>query len=403
MHWQNLISHRAEVDPLDLRPQLHNFRIHAMNQRQVTTASLDELGHVGDILVNVRSGRIVNGHLRVELALAENQPHVPVTYLDCDEATERIVLAFFDRVGEGAITDAERLQHTLSRITTTNAHLQSSLDDWVLAFRGTAQVVSARAEMHPLPHRAGASAPAARADEDAAHEGDEDDEDEDGVWAEDGEDDEDCAWAEDGKDAEFATEATTGATGEAGAPQRSPNQAPVLTTPQTPAPAHSPLTADPAATADPHAAASPRDGAPCSDETAPHAPEDATDSPLSAAAGGASSTAPSRTADKAEALGSPQACLPRIVEDDPLAAALVADLHATTHAAHATGQGAGMPPPAPVVPAVAAPNEYLIKVGEYDQLVPAAQFSPWFAALCNQVGTNQSHLSAEIRRRLGMA
>ncbi|MEI7769652.1 MAG: hypothetical protein WCI67_06685, partial [Chloroflexales bacterium] len=133
--WQNLISHRADVDPLELLPQEHNFRIHALNQRQVTTASLDELGHVGDIIVNVRTGKIVNGHLRVELAIAEDQATVPVTYIDCDVATEQIVLAFFDEVGSKAITDADRLRATIAKIDIGSSTLQASLEEWALTLK----------------------------------------------------------------------------------------------------------------------------------------------------------------------------------------------------------------------------------------------------------------------------
>ena len=61
------------------------------------------------------------------------------------------------------------------------------------------------------------------------------------------------------------------------------------------------------------------------------------------------------------------------------------------------------PPAPPPSPADAAPTAYLVKVGEYDQMVPAALFAPWFAALCAQVGTDHAALSAEVSRRLGLA
>lgn len=353
MNWQNLISHRANVDPLELLPQEHNFRIHAMNQRHVTIASLNELGHVGDVIVNVRSGKIVNGHLRVELAIAENQRTVPVTYLDCDLATEQIILAFFDAVGAKAITDAERLRATLGQITTTSQHLQASLDDWVLSFK-----------------------PTKGKGRDAEEELDEPDED-------------------------FLDAPVLGTAPSASPPARSapPVEATASSIPEValPVPEEGQATAPVAEAAAPAEATAPAEAV---------APDVAPLAPVADAVEPVIDLAPADQPSLEVQAPAPVSTPLVVVEDDRIAAALIADARAALIAEAQAAQTA-QSTDAPVSPALAlatatAPTFYLIKVGEYDQQVPAAQFAPWFAALCAQVGNGQSQLSAEVRQRLGL-
>ena len=346
--WQNLISHRADVDPLELLPQEHNFRIHALNQRQVTTASLDELGHVGDIIVNVRTGKIVNGHLRVELAIAEDQATVPVTYIDCDVATEQIVLAFFDEVGSKAITDADRLRATIAKIDIGSSTLQASLEEWALTLKPRKGKKGKKGEREEL------------------------DDDELGEEL----DDDDLGFLDDEPPA--------------------PAQVAPPVVAVAPAPAIEPEAVEPVVPA-----VVPAEIAPPALVVADDAGEDLPATlPLELSSeplggddgdGAGEGVAPALT----EPIAPPAPAQPvlAVVQDDALAAAIVEDVRAAQ---------AEESPPAPVAPsAVDAPAEYVVKVGEYDQLVPASVFAPWFAAICAQVGNGHSQLSAEVRRRLG--
>jgi hypothetical protein len=46
---------------------------------------LAEVGWVAEVLVYRSTGNVVDGHLRIELALARDEPVVPVTYLELSE------------------------------------------------------------------------------------------------------------------------------------------------------------------------------------------------------------------------------------------------------------------------------------------------------------------------------
>lgn len=60
------------------------------------------------MLVNRTTGRILDGHLRVDMA-AQNGDVVPVDYVELTEAEERLVLATFDPIGNMAGIDTDAL------------------------------------------------------------------------------------------------------------------------------------------------------------------------------------------------------------------------------------------------------------------------------------------------------
>jgi hypothetical protein len=137
--WQNRIvtTEPSDVDPMTLRGHAKNIRTHASAQRRLLEAALDELGHVGKIVVSARTRRVLNGHLRVELAIGRDAPTIPVTWIDVDEDEELIVLAFFDQIGEGAEIDAAKLKSTLSQVKAGSESLHTMLADWAASYQVT--------------------------------------------------------------------------------------------------------------------------------------------------------------------------------------------------------------------------------------------------------------------------
>lgn len=125
--WQNRIVGYADVDPKTLVPNPANYRRHPKRQADATTGSLNELGWVQDVLVNKTSGRIVDGHLRVELALQHGAQTVPVKYVELSEAEERLALATLDPLTYMAETDATTLEALLQQVNTGDAALQEML------------------------------------------------------------------------------------------------------------------------------------------------------------------------------------------------------------------------------------------------------------------------------------
>jgi len=147
--WQNRIvtTEPSDVDPMTLRGHTKNIRTHASAQRRLLEAALDELGHVGKIVVSQRTQRVLNGHLRVELAIGRDEETIPVTWIDVDEDEELIVLAFFDQIGEGAEIDPAKLKATFSQVKADTEGLQTMLADWAASYQVT--IVPARPTVRP--------------------------------------------------------------------------------------------------------------------------------------------------------------------------------------------------------------------------------------------------------------
>ena len=114
--WQNRIVDHGEVDPADLLAHPENWRIHSQMQQQALSSVLEKVGLVQSIVVNRRSGFVIDGHLRISLALRSGQQVVPVTYVDLSDAEERLILASLDPIGAMAGTDDEKLTDLLRSV-----------------------------------------------------------------------------------------------------------------------------------------------------------------------------------------------------------------------------------------------------------------------------------------------
>jgi len=127
--WRNRIVGHADVDPATLIPNPDNWRSHPARQQRALRGALDGVGWVAQVLVNRRTGHLIDGHLRVEVALDRKEPTVPVTYVDLAEEEERLVLATFDPLGAMAGADADRLEELLAGLTPDDEALTALLGE----------------------------------------------------------------------------------------------------------------------------------------------------------------------------------------------------------------------------------------------------------------------------------
>lgn len=119
----------GEEDPLQLLANPLNFRLHPKPQQDALAGVLGEVGWVQQVLVNRQSGHVIDGHLRVELAISRNEPTVPVLYVDLDPAEEALILATLDPIGAMAATDAPKLEELLREVQSGDAAVQAMLAD----------------------------------------------------------------------------------------------------------------------------------------------------------------------------------------------------------------------------------------------------------------------------------
>jgi DNA modification methylase len=127
--WRNRIAGSGEEAPDQLLANPANWRIHPKAQQDALAGALDAVGWVQQVLVNRRTGFVVDGHARVALALSRGEPTVPVLYVDLDADEEALVLATLDPIGAMAGRDDEKLRALLADVTVDDAGLLALLGD----------------------------------------------------------------------------------------------------------------------------------------------------------------------------------------------------------------------------------------------------------------------------------
>ncbi len=103
--WRNRIVGHDDVAPSKLISNPFNFRMHSAVQGRALKGVINRLGVIKSAIVNKRTGHIVDGHLRVSLALKERQATVPVEYVDLSVAEEQEALASLDPLAQMATSD----------------------------------------------------------------------------------------------------------------------------------------------------------------------------------------------------------------------------------------------------------------------------------------------------------
>lgn len=96
-----------------------NWRVHGWAQQEALSGVLDAVGWVTGVVENVRTGHVVDGHLRVQEALKRgDETLVPVVQVDLSEEEERLVLAALDPIGAMATADGAKLAALLGGVGT---------------------------------------------------------------------------------------------------------------------------------------------------------------------------------------------------------------------------------------------------------------------------------------------
>jgi len=128
--WVNRITGYGEESPDQLLANPHNHRIHPKRQQDALSGSLDTLGYIQTVIVNKSTGHIVDGHLRVTMALREGQKSIPVTYVDLTAEEEAQALLSLDPIAAMAATDRDKVDELLRLVNTDNEQVMKHLADF---------------------------------------------------------------------------------------------------------------------------------------------------------------------------------------------------------------------------------------------------------------------------------
>ena len=129
MKYQNRIVGNGE-EPLDqIMFNPRNWRIHPLYQQNALKGVLEEVGWVQQVIVNQRTGNLIDGHLRCQLAAREGNDTIPVVYVDLSEEEEALILSTLDPIAGMAATDKEKLDDLFRQFNSDNENVQKLIAD----------------------------------------------------------------------------------------------------------------------------------------------------------------------------------------------------------------------------------------------------------------------------------
>jgi hypothetical protein len=125
-----IVGHGEEA-PDQLLANPANWRIHPRAQQEALKGVLDQVGWVQSVIVNRTTGHLVDGHLRVTLAMREDAKTIPVSYVELSPEEEALVLASLDPLAALAIADKEKLAELLAEVSVDSEEVERLLSDLV--------------------------------------------------------------------------------------------------------------------------------------------------------------------------------------------------------------------------------------------------------------------------------
>jgi|GEM_PF-4266618 len=123
------IAEHTQRDPRELTPHPGNWRRHPDAQRRYVDAALREVGWVREPILNRTTGRLIDGHLRVEQAIAHGEDTIPVAVVELTEREEALALASHDAITADATTDDDALRQLLEDTSAEQDALQELIAD----------------------------------------------------------------------------------------------------------------------------------------------------------------------------------------------------------------------------------------------------------------------------------
>jgi hypothetical protein len=130
-----------------------NFRVHPADQREAVRASLEEHGWVEPVVENRRTGYLLNGHLRAEIAVEMGTPLIPVLEVDVDPELEGQIILSLDPTSEMAYADRSVVDEVMQGVRTQSEVLRQVFDNVLLkSVESTPEVDPAESRRKTFKH-----------------------------------------------------------------------------------------------------------------------------------------------------------------------------------------------------------------------------------------------------------
>lgn len=128
-NWRNRIVGEGSMPASQFQANPYNWREHPQEQRAALHGALNEVGWVQRVIVNRRTGNLVDGHERVWQALQNGDAEVPYVEVDLSEEEEAYVLATLDPIGAMAQMAKEKVAELLESVKTEEEGVQGLLNE----------------------------------------------------------------------------------------------------------------------------------------------------------------------------------------------------------------------------------------------------------------------------------
>jgi hypothetical protein len=119
-------SKKVKIDEILFNPQ--NWRTHPHFQEKALHDVLTKVGWVQQIVINQRTGNLIDGHLRCSLASKQGESEIPALIVDLSEEEEKLILATLDPITGFAKTDKEKLDQLLQEIEQNDTDLDELIE-----------------------------------------------------------------------------------------------------------------------------------------------------------------------------------------------------------------------------------------------------------------------------------
>ncbi len=128
--WPSRIVGSGVKRAADFLSNPSQWKVHSHAQEHALVAMLGHVGWVAPVVENVRTGHLVDGHLRVLTALdqGEDTP-VPYVQVDLSEAQEQLALASMDPIMALSGTDDDKYDALLATTLESGVDLAAILSD----------------------------------------------------------------------------------------------------------------------------------------------------------------------------------------------------------------------------------------------------------------------------------
>lgn len=128
--WKDKIVGHELVDIEKLVPHPKNWRQHPKRQNSLLAGAIEDVGFIRSITVNKRTGRLLDGHLRLELARAKGVGKIRVEYVDLSEEEEAKALLTLDPIA-GLATPSDEMLLSLGSDFKLDGILNGDLRDFL--------------------------------------------------------------------------------------------------------------------------------------------------------------------------------------------------------------------------------------------------------------------------------